>query len=350
MTKRVIANPGEEKGYALFFISAVRHVATEMEAARLAGRVTSIEAMTASYTHPNGADLTRVRHHHGIASNEEATRFLVERAVLALGDRVEHVDNGVRLAKPLTRIRYEGDAIVPTHDPHSRLRDAFNPMSGAFSDNVRKLRTSDRMEDLRESMRAFGWIEELPAIEDERGVVIVGHRRLAVAKELGIEPVVRVVRFGSGDEADARRFRLAIVSNTGAKPFTQEDRARLAEYLYRDREWTMQQIAEALDVSTQTVSRDLSHVEKVRDGRPRTKLTPDQQNTVLELAGQGVPQEQIATQVGVSRMPVRTLIAQEQGRREARQNERKSRSCTCPTCGTAHAIEPGQAVQVGQTA
>ena len=64
------------------------------------------------------------------------------------------------------------------------------------------------MVELRESMRAFGWIEELPALRDERGVVLVGNRRLAIATELDIDPVVRPIRIGQGDEADARRFAI----------------------------------------------------------------------------------------------------------------------------------------------
>jgi len=46
-------------------------------------------------------------------------------------------------------------------------------------------------------------------------------------------------------------------STLGGKPLTQEDRQRLAEYLYGDRQWTMEQIAKALSVTKMTVSNDL---------------------------------------------------------------------------------------------
>ena len=39
-----------------------------------------------------------------------------------------------------------------------------------------------------------------------------------------------------GDVADAKRTRLALASNIGARPLSKEDRARIAEYLYCDRE------------------------------------------------------------------------------------------------------------------
>jgi hypothetical protein len=69
---------------------------------------------------------------------------------------------------------------------------------------------------------------------------------------------------------------VAIASNLGHAPMTKEDRKRIAEYLYGEREWTMQRIAEALDVHTATVARDLgafSHDAKTsrpKGGRPKS--------------------------------------------------------------------------------
>ena len=76
-------------------------------------------------------------------------------------------------------------------------------------------------------MKAHGWVKHFPALIDEHDVTLVGHRRLKIAKELGIEPVVQKLTIGEGDEADAERLRVAIVSNIGSKPMTKEDRQRI---------------------------------------------------------------------------------------------------------------------------
>jgi hypothetical protein len=104
-------NPGLEKGYALDFGHAVRHVATELDDARPGGR--TVEEMAATYDHPIPGDLSRVRRHHGLASNEDAIRLLVERAVLALGHAVKADDRGqYRLVTRRGRLRYEGKSVA----------------------------------------------------------------------------------------------------------------------------------------------------------------------------------------------------------------------------------------------
>jgi ParB-like chromosome segregation protein Spo0J len=45
-----------------------------------------------------------------------------------------------------------------------------------------KSRTSGPFDDLIASILTFGWIEEMPAILDEYGVVIDGNRRMIVAE------------------------------------------------------------------------------------------------------------------------------------------------------------------------
>jgi Helix-turn-helix len=111
-----------------------------------------------------------------------------------------------------------------------------------------------------------------------------------VAKQLGIKPVIKQLTIGEGGTADAARLALAIASNIGGKPLTREDRIRIAEYLYGQRNWTMEKIAEALNISTATIGRYLngfSQSEKTsrpKGGRPkgkrqvkkRTGPTPDQ--------------------------------------------------------------------------
>jgi hypothetical protein len=74
-----------------------------------------------------------------------------------------------------------------------------------FVDNIRSIINSDDTE-LEQSLRKFGSVEHLPAFKDENGVVIVGHRRLKIAEKQKIEPVIKTLHFGKGDEADAERL------------------------------------------------------------------------------------------------------------------------------------------------
>jgi len=136
------------------------------------------------------------------------------------------------------------------------LRDPFNPKTGEFRENIRVASQDDS--ELRESLKRFGWYKQFPAIADENGVILVGHRRMKIAKELGIEPVIQAFTFGKGDAADAERLKIALASNIGGAPMTKEDRKHMAEYLYGSREWTMERIAEALNTTHKTISKDLS--------------------------------------------------------------------------------------------
>ena len=107
----------------------------------------------------------------------------------------------------------------------------FDPLTGAFFENIRAKEQND-LDEIRQSMQQFGWVEQFPAIRDEHGVILVGHRRLKVATELGITPVYQDLRLGEGSQADAERLKLALVSNIGFKPMTPTSRKRIAKYLY----------------------------------------------------------------------------------------------------------------------
>jgi ParB-like chromosome segregation protein Spo0J len=165
----------------------------------------------------------------------------------------------------------------PAPQPKS-WRAPFDPKTGEFADNIRLDGGGDDLAELRESMKQFGWSDQFPALTDENDVVLVGHRRLKVARELEIEPVIKKLSIGQGDAADAERLKLAIVSNTGSKPMTREDRKRIAEYLYGEQEWTMERIAEALNVSARTISTDLDGFEapskppRPKGGRPKGSI------------------------------------------------------------------------------
>jgi hypothetical protein len=53
----------------------------------------------------------------------------------------------------------------------------FDPKTGAFALNIRDIGGDDS--ELLESLKKFGWIKEFPALVDENGVVLVGHRHFA---------------------------------------------------------------------------------------------------------------------------------------------------------------------------
>ena len=114
------------------------------------------------------------------------------------------------------------------------LNDPFNPDGGEFAKNIRAITGLDDTE-LRESLKRFGWHKEFPAIADENDVVLVGHRRIRLAKQLDIEPVIKKVTLGKGDEADAERLKLALISNIGGQPMKPDDRKHRGISLWHER-------------------------------------------------------------------------------------------------------------------
>src|SRR4051794_23519036 len=145
------------------------------------------------------------------------------------------------------------------------------PLRASGLPRFRDLRPADQgLDELRASMAAVGWSPQLPAIADETGELIVGHRRMRVARELGIEPRVVRITFGTGDEADAKRMRLAISSNLGSRPFSREERQKIARQLYSRGHWSLAAIAEVLQVSDSTICRDVA--DTPRQPRRRGRL------------------------------------------------------------------------------
>lgn len=139
--------------------------------------------------------------------------------------------------------------------------------------NIRDIIDLDDTE-LRASMQKSGWLPQLPAFVDEGGVVVVGHRRLKIAEELRIKPVIVSLEFGSGTDADAKRLELAIASNIGAAGLSKKDRKSIAELAYQHG-YTETQISKMLGVSQNTVSRDLEGLSTIdkpsrpKGGRPK---------------------------------------------------------------------------------
>jgi len=260
-------------GYAVDLHSVARHLVTQVTVSE---QPLTVAELASSYDPPNPSDLTRVMGIEKIDSEREAKEWMVRYVVQEQMSRaLEENGDGVvrwREGKNVANSRYDGKVLaLNVQETPVPWRNSFSPIhqAGVFSANIRRESGKESHFDteLRDSMRQLGWIDHHPAIKDEFGVVLVGHRRLQVAEELGIEPKVVTIRLGDGAEADAARFKLAIASNLGGKPFTPQDRKRISEVLYEGHEWSMDRIAEALAVSEKTVSNDLTGIAK-RSGTP----------------------------------------------------------------------------------
>lgn len=205
--------------------------------------------------------------------------------------------------------------------------DPFDPQSGGqFVKNIRDLASCDDAE-LLESLRAFGWMKDFPALADENGVVLVGHRRIKLAGDLGIAPVIKTINFGKGEVADAERLKLAIASNVGFQQMTKEDRRRIAAYLYGEQKWTMQRIAEALGSGVKTISRDLegfvipTKPPRPKGGRPKGAARKNESAKAKAAAKLVLDEEKTYSEAeaefGLSNTVIRSAVAREEGRREA---------------------------------
>lgn len=378
-------NPGVEKGYPLDFISPIRHVASELD--RAAPAALSVDEMAGTYTHPNPADINRVCEMHGM-NEHDAVRFLIGRAVMALNTKsktqVEENGHGTwKLAVPFSELRYERKSITRTSASVFETAP-FDPLVGqgskerpAFAENIRHSTREDAsLDELRESMRMFGWLPHHPAVMDERGVVLVGHRRMKVAEELGIEPQVVKHTYGSGDAADIERFKIATGSNMGAKPFTDTDWKAIARSM-RAKDWTITAIAEALavaqttvyetvrDVPVQTFGSESSDPPGGKRNQGRRVATPEVVADVMRLHDTGLGAKKIAErpEIPVGKSTVHEIIREEKAKRAAAaatsapappdlESELDSESesvvdeapveaeeltvCTCPNCGHSH--------------
>jgi len=346
-----MTNPAKVN-YALAIDSAVVYVALALDKA--AGVALSVEELAKDYKHPVPSDLTRIKMHEGMTEDGEAIEWMIRRALAYLGDGVEHIDglviirNGYRFED----LRLHGKKLHrPGPDIHEKLRDPFNPMTGIFSKNTREHLTEagkdPAWEELRESLATFGWVPEFPALVDERGVVLVGSRRLALAKELGIQPVKQVLHIGIGDAADARRLKIAIASNIGGKKLSPNDRKRIAAYLYQDNNWSQESIGKALDISQPQVSLDLKELlvtnnsKRPKVGRPR-KHNPQEVDTRLKpLFDAGMSRTKVAVESGLPERAVRDAQERYHVRQEVQQapivaGEVDIHFCTCPVCGHRH--------------
>lgn len=177
-------------------------------------------------------------------------------------------------------------------------------------DSIRS-EAGDDLAELKQSMSAHGWVKQLPAFKDETGNVIAGHRRLKVAQELGIQPVIVVLT------GDVDKMALAIASNVGGRPMTKEDRQKLAAYLYEKKQWTMQRIGDALNVSQRQISTDLSGLEatskppRPKGGRPKATKKHYKHTEIAAAMDSGLTQKQIAERTGMGKRAVRHVVENE---------------------------------------
>jgi hypothetical protein len=332
-------HPGTQGGYALDFLSPMRHVATELATAGPEGR--TVDEIVASYHHHSSGDLHRVRLHERQSSDRAAEIWLIKRAAQELGKQVSHgTDGRLRLAVPVDELRdWRRRRITLESDPHKQFHDPFNPLTegGVFARNIRAPQGKDDTTDLEQSMQAFGWLDELPAIADERGVVLSGHRRLEVAKKLGIEPRIQRRSYGDGDPGTVRRAILAYAANAGVKPLTAADRKFIAKRLYEDEGLTQADIAERLHVSQRTISADLEGISNTanspRRGRPRkpadSAILRGKAKMAASMADEGEPPETIGKQFGVSGARAQEYV--ERGRQMVLEPVTPV-DAICPTC------------------
>lgn len=252
--------------------------------AELAGDPVSLETLVKTYKPPKPNNMTAlvasrlVAHGQRVNSIEMTSHLIQDVLDHALSERGGRAfirdENTGRWSLPagvdITTVTYEDQPLIRPR----KLPDLFNPETGAWRDGHRSFTTED-LKELRTSMETFGWLPHLPAIQDENEYVIVGRRRLAVAEELGIKPVVETVRFGEGQANDVKRAALALASNIGGEKISPTDRKKIAADLYYGSHWSMPKIAELLKVSANTISRDLRGLTDVkppdpkRGGRPR---------------------------------------------------------------------------------
>lgn len=179
---------------------------------------------------------------------------------------------------------------------------------------------------------ASGWHSEFPAIDDENGVRLVGNRRTRIAANLGITPVVKVLIFGKGEEADVERARFATISNVGTAPLMAADRKRAAIHIYQTRGWTFENIGRALNVSKMTISRYLENCNTPlqtpraeKRGRPKKPRKPrevaERQEKIVAFSDAGMPPDQVAIHTGVGRRMVDRVMEVEKARRQGPEPE-----------------------------
>lgn len=70
------------------------------------------------------------------------------------------------------------------------------------------------------------------------------------------------MKCGDGDQADVKRFQLALLSNVGRRDMTKTERQKIVAVLAGpDHDWTQTSIAKALGVSREAIKKDIAELE-----------------------------------------------------------------------------------------
>jgi ParB-like chromosome segregation protein Spo0J len=229
-------------------------------------------------------------------------------------------------------------------------------------------------------MTALGWIDAVPfyAIRDKRtGVLIAGHRRVAVAQELGIEPRYLDMEFEDSDLGDQRRLEIAYASNIGWMKLSTADRRKIVEAIVTDPEgeWTEQSIADQLEVHRSAIQRDIRDLREsgliapikpgAKGGRPRgskngppanTRVTPEMKEAAIiqeqrhRETGEDFSDKKMSAALGIKPSTVGRVREYARGVLDERAKSAAAATaelepedddgavfeCKCPECGYLH--------------
>jgi len=247
-----------DKGYALNLLSPIRHVATEMD--RAAPAALSVDEMATTYQAIPG-DLARVKLHEHCTTDDEATIWLIRKAIAALRQRgksgpaqlVGDAKSGYRFADGITfeDLRYDRKRLHRAYeeggeDERQALRAVYNDLNAerAFYVTIAGARGASKEQRLRlhplaHAIPQVTWkeFEELAGDIKRHGVrnpitvfdgrVLDGRHRLAIAAALKVP--LRTVEF-EGDETAARDE--VISQNVQRRHLTITQRALIVQELF----------------------------------------------------------------------------------------------------------------------
>ena len=163
--------------------------------------------------------------------------------------------------------------------------------------------SEERIAHLERSMRATGYDRTKPLIRDPDGRTLAGHHREAAAARAGITPVTVTV---SGLEETVR----AVWRDNDGRRWSDGERGKFAEALAAEGK-TYQQIADALNVSRQTVGNDLAakNGQPKKRGRPSMVEDPAIREAVARGREQGLSTKEIAELAHISTHSVNRVTA-----------------------------------------
>ena len=129
--------------------------------------------------------------------------------------------------------------------------------------------TPDEYASLKADIKQNG--QRIPMVYDEDGVLLDGHHRECVLRELGI-PEAQWNKQTIALTDDDARFAFVLSANIHRRQSTIEDRKRIAEH-FHGLGWTQAQIAKVLGVSQASISGDLSNLSTVDKLKPAKTAT-----------------------------------------------------------------------------